>query len=798
MSNHKINNAKVLRMKIENQLRGYLIFIMVFFLTTVLYAQPDKGEFEKWGQVGVGKLVTTISNTNVIASGRFNYPEMAKFPALEYPFNSNIDGRHIYYGTDVSFHVGGFTLDKGPSFDGDPNKIDMPLVESGDRGHYTFYKGFHFDGHPEYHSSDATVGLAVSDDPSTWPSNWPQSLPITDPFLDRYYPNYPTAYTEGIASPIPIDFDSNTGFPGAGPNKYSLPGKFAPGEVVADQEIFTVSYSRNRSDDTENGRLMIYTTLRGMSWQEELAEDFIYWIFTVTNMGTEPIEKTYLGIYANLDFPWSSYQDFGTYSESESWAFDTYDVDTTDGKEYKIGYGWDGDGDVEGANQGAIPYQKAKLVDETPLDKVALSGVVFLQTPKNDSDSDELGVKSWDAFLHSHKGTNTGIGNTVDKFYWLNVVNSDEGGGGTDPDDLNGDRIDDWTWEKPFPVGNELTYENGKRSAMTMNTGEFTIMPGETDTLICVTVMGDNRQDLFKNAQIARQIFMTGWTVPKSPIPPKVTTISESGKITLRWGNISENDSLNTLLGRQAFEGYKVYRSTDGGSTWGSLPITDENGTVVDYVPMNQSDLDNGISGASPVRPYFNRGTDSGLEGLLSSNIFTEEIFLDDLNQNVTDTVKYEFVDESVVNGFEYRYAVVAYGAGAEEVGAGLPPLQNSRTSGDNVISAIPFAPASTTADELNKIKVVPNPYRVVNPQETDLASRMIKFTHLPEECTISIFNVSGELIRTLYHDQNSVISSEKRWNLRSEEDREVAPGLYFYHLSSSLGSRIGKFVIIK
>jgi hypothetical protein len=93
---------------------------------------------------------------------------------------------------------------------------------------------------------------------------------------------------------------------------------------------------------------------------------------------------------------------------------------------------------------------------------------------------------------------------------------------------------------------------------------------------------------------------------------------------------------------------------------------------------------------------------------------------------------------------------------------------------------------------------VVPNPYRVINPQETDLTSRMIKFTHLPEICTIKIFNVSGELIKTLLHDNNSQIESEERWNLRSEEDREVAPGLYFYHLDSKLGSKIGKFVIIK
>jgi len=780
-------------------------FIVVITLLFILsanspnFAQPDKGEFEKWGTIGVGKLVTRISNTNVIASGRYNYPEMAIFPAMEYPFNSNIDGRHVYYGTDVAFHIGGFTLDRGPSWDGDLNDIGNPLVESGDRGHYKFYKGFHFDGHPEYSSSQDAVDLPTSDDPSTWPENgWPTFQPITDPVLDRFYPNYKTAFANGVGSPLPIHLDTTYGFPGAGPNKYSLPGKYYPGQIVADQEIFTVSYARNRNDDQGNGHLMVYTTLRGMSWQEELAEDVLYWIYTATNIGTEPIERTYLGIYANLDFPWATYADGQTYSSSESWAFDTYDIDETSGEEYKIGYGWDGDGDVEGANSGSIPYSKAIMIDETPLDQVALAGIIFLQTPYNELTNDESGVKSFDAFAHSLKGVNAGLANTVDKFYYLNIFNSDNGGVGNDLDDADGDRIDDWTWEKPFPVGNELTYENGKRSAMMMNSGEFTLDPGETDTLIIATVMGDNREDLFKNAKVARQIFYSGWTVPKSPIAPRVGSIIESGKITLQWGSVSENDSLNTLLGRQKFEGYKIYKSSDGGKSWGKLPITDENGTIKDYVPIAQFDLENGIKGASPINPFYMRGNDTGLEDLLSLDSFTKEIFLDDLNQVITDTVIYEYVDNDVINGFTYKYAVVAYGAGAESIAEGLPPLQNSRTSGSNVITLAPFASYAKSNSELDNVKVVPNPYKVINAQEADISSRMLKFTHLPAVSTIRIFNMVGELITTLYHDGNSPIISEEAWNLRSDENREVAPGLYIYHLSSDLGNKIGKFVIIK
>ncbi|MFQ5770916.1 MAG: hypothetical protein ACE5HX_10305, partial [bacterium] len=173
------------------------------------------------------------------------------------------------------------------------------------------------------------------------------------------------------------------------------------------------------------------------------------------------------------------------------------------------------------------------------------------------------------------------------------------------------------------------------------------------------------------------------------------------------------------------------------------------------------------------------------------------EVYLQELGKTVPDTVGYEYVDEDVLNGYSYRYAVIAYGAGDENP-AGLPPLQNARTSGPNVVSVIPHAPAAVTKSGLELVNVVPNPYKVVNPQETAVRERMLKFTHLPSECTIRIFNVAGELIDTLHHNAFSPIASEEVWNLRSHENREVAPGLFFYHVQSALGDKTGKFVIIK
>ncbi|MFQ5769753.1 MAG: hypothetical protein ACE5HX_04400, partial [bacterium] len=436
----------------KNRTISIPLVIALLIITNENALSQQRLEWERWGNFGVGKLVTKMSNTNNIGSGRLKYPELAKFPAFEFPYNPDPSGRHIYYAVGVSFHVGGFSMDRGPTWDHDPNSFDTPLLESGDQASYRFYKGFHFDGFPQFNTATAADPIPVSDNRDSWPVNgWPPTYPTTDPVLDRIAPDYPTVYNQGIANPIPLLLDPTFNFPGAGPNKYSAQGLYYPGKVVADQESFTVSFAKNRDNDQDNGHLMIYTTLRGLSWKGDLAEDFLFWIFTVTNIGTEPIDSTFVGMYADLDFPWASHTEYNTYSQVECFALDTYEVDTETAREYKIAYGWDGDGDVAGAVRGNWPHEKAKLTDETPVEKVALAGVIFLQTPEDTLTGEELGITTWDVFGATIKGLNNGIGNTVDKFYWLNAANTGPYGSATDPDDPDGAHIDNWSWEHPFP-----------------------------------------------------------------------------------------------------------------------------------------------------------------------------------------------------------------------------------------------------------------------------------------------------------------------------------------------------------
>jgi hypothetical protein len=54
-------------------------------------------------------------------------------------------------------------------------------------------------------------------------------------------------------------------------------------------------------------------------------------------------------------------------------------------------------------------------------------------------------------------------------------------------------------------------------------------------------------------------------------------------------------------------------------------------------------------------------------------------------------------------------------------------------------------------------------------------------------------------MVRTLEHTSASAIApSIAIWNLKNESQQLVAPGLYFYHIDSPLGSVQGKFIVIQ
>ena len=102
---------------------------------------------------------------------------------------------------------------------------------------------------------------------------------------------------------------------------------------------------------------------------------------------------------------------------------------------------------------------------------------------------------------------------------------------------------------------------------------------------------------------------------------------------------------------------------------------------------------------------------------------------------------------------------------------------------------------AADASSSLNKIRVVPNPYLGRAGWEASLGERKLQFSNLPDQCTIRIYTLAGEMVRTIDHESGS---GTEDWDMVSEAGRGIASGVYLYNIESPYGNFTGKFAVIK
>ena len=119
--------------------------------------------------------------------------------------------------------------------------------------------------------------------------------------------------------------------------------------------------------------------------------------------------------------------------------------------------------------------------------------------------------------------------------------------------------------------------------------------------------------------------------------------------------------------------------------------------------------------------------------------------------------------------------------------------------------TVLPFVDSDLASNELDDIRVVPNPYIAANKFESPLppgitsgrGERKIEFQNLPSDSSIKIFTSRGQHVKTLYHDGN-IHTGTVSWDLKTKENLDIAYGVYFYIIESDVGSKKGKIAIIK
>lgn len=151
------------------------------------------------------------------------------------------------------------------------------------------------------------------------------------------------------------------------------------------------------------------------------------------------------------------------------------------------------------------------------------------------------------------------------------------------------------------------------------------------------------------------------------------------------------------------------------------------------------------------------------------------------------------FADLATLAGFRTDYAVTSIGTF---------DLNDFVETPLNLSPVVSITPGSPPADNLERVAVVPNPYKGSAEWDPAVGEGRIHFIHLPGGSRIRIFTTSAELVRELTLDQFSSPGGqigEVEWDLRNGKGNKVVSGIYVYQVETPEGrTRKGHFVIIK
>ena len=201
-------------------------------------------------------------------------------------------------------------------------------------------------------------------------------------------------------------------------------------------------------------------------------------------------------------------------------------------------------------------------------------------------------------------------------------------------------------------------------------------------------VFGDNLEDLVFNKETVQQIYNANYNFSKPPLKPTVTAVAGDKQVFLYWNSVAE-DSRDPFLGfqnndptqgyKKDFEGYLIYRSNE--PEFNDIKIiTDSKGTPKFWKPIAQFDLIDQIKGPDPVGingARFWRGNETGLQ--------------------------HSYVDNDVINGQKYYYAIVSYDMGDPDFGTqGLTPSECTKIISEDFTGTLKFV-------DINCAVMVPN-----------------------------------------------------------------------------------------
>ena len=316
----------------------------------------------------------------------------------------------------------------------------------------------------------------------------------------------------------------------------------------------------------------------------------------------------------------------------------------------------------------------------------------------------------------------------------------------------------------------------------------------------------DDGEDKDQDGEITRFI------LPTPPSIPETKVVARNNGIDIYWTKNSE-ESVDPITQELDFEGYNIFL------------------TKLGHDVVKSADLNTDLK---LISSYDLEGNGLFYETSLASISLEEPIEF----EGDPKIYNYKYSIDNLVNGWQYALSLTAFDRGDE--GSGLESLESSKLAnawrvfpGTEMNEkfdqyATPVAPLSALFNkelkdslELLKPFAYPNPYYAGASWEgrsTFEEDRKIIFGNLPERCIIRVFTLSGDLIKTIQHDQTyngsdirwySTYSDTERtvfsggehsWDLLSESAQIIARGTYIFSVEDLNSGEIWKekFVVIK
>jgi len=285
-----------------------------------------------------------------------------------------------------------------------------------------------------------------------------------------------------------------------------------------------------------------------------------------------------------------------------------------------------------------------------------------------------------------------------------------------------------------------------------------------------------------------------------NPNAPLDSLPSKNDRLTINYSINAVRNNSDTVLSNRPFSLNQIQSTTDGVILELKPPdiiesvsrIGGADNFEIDFTVDDEAQIVSGMY----IISVTNKGFNANNEGIISLLVKRDTVELS--FNNLTNLSTFIF------NGIEGQVKFPSNNPPSPgnifSIKTVIPVQPNIKDKYQFKLNA-PIISKEIIKQDINKVKVVPNPYvasSLFEPEFGELRReplRQIQFINLPQECTIYIFTVDADLVKTLNH--NSTNGTEV-WDLRTEGGREIAPGMYIYVVKAKDAEFIERFAVIK